>query len=63
DMRLGLAFEEGRVRLPYAETHRSGWLDSGTLYLGGDTPIGPVYLGLGHSASGATNAYLFLGTP
>ncbi|MDE2453404.1 MAG: patatin-like phospholipase family protein, partial [Burkholderiales bacterium] len=54
DMRLGLAFEEGRVRLPYAETHRTGWLDSGTLYLGGDTPIGPVYLGLGHSASGAT---------
>ena len=63
DMRLGLAFEEGKVGQPYAETNRGGWLNSGTIYLGGDTPIGPVYLGLGHSTTGATNAYLFFGTP
>jgi NTE family protein len=34
-----------------------------TVYLGGETPFGPVYIGLGHSAAGASNAYLFLGTP
>jgi len=63
DMRLGLALEAGRVGSPYAETRRTGWLNSGTVYLGGETPIGPLYLGVGHSSSGPTNAYLFIGTP
>jgi len=63
DMRLGLALEAGRVGTPYAETNRTGWLDSTAVYLGGETPIGPVYLGVGHSSSGPTNAYLFIGTP
>jgi NTE family protein len=63
DMRLGLALEVGKVGIPYTETNRRGWLNSGTVYLGGETPLGPVYLGLGHSSSGPTNAYLFIGTP
>jgi len=36
---------------------------SGTLFLGADTPIGPVYLGLGVSEGGRGAAYLFLGQP
>ncbi len=63
DMRLGLALEAGKLGHPYTETNRRGWLDSATLYLGGETPIGPVYLGVGHASSGPTNAYLFIGTP
>jgi len=63
DMRLGLALEVGKVGIPYTELRRSGWLNSATVYLGGETPFGPVYLGVGHSSSGPTNAYLFLGTP
>ena len=63
DLRLGLAYELGRVRGPYTEPRGKGWFDSATIYLGGETPFGPLYVGLGHSSSGSTNAYLFIGTP
>lgn len=63
DLRLGLALEVARVSRPFTETRLTGLLDSATLYFGGETPFGPVYLGFGHSTSGSTNAYLFLGTP
>jgi NTE family protein len=65
DMRLGLALEAGRVGTPYTETNRRRWLDSTTVYLAGETPLGPVALGIGHSSAGAgsTNAYLQIGTP
>jgi hypothetical protein len=38
-------------------------LDWLTLYLGGETPRGPVYVGVSHSSAGSTNAYLVLGAP
>lgn len=63
DMRLGLALEAGRVGRPYTETGRRGWLDSTTVYLAGETPLGPVALGIGRSSAGSTNAYLQIGTP
>ncbi|RVT53377.1 patatin-like phospholipase family protein [Rubrivivax albus] len=63
DMRLGLALEGGRLSNPYTVSLAPGNLTSVTLYLGGETPFGPVYIGVGHSAAGANNAYLFLGTP
>ncbi len=63
DMRLGLALEAGRVGEPLSEPNRSGWLNSALLYAGGETSFGPVYIGLGRSSSGSTNAYLFIGTP
>ena len=39
------------------------WLKSAALYVGGETPLGSVYLGLGQGSGGSTNAYLFIGTP
>ena len=63
DMRLGLALEAGRVADPYARQKRSGWLNSVALYLGGETPFGPVYVGLGRGSGRTNNAYLFIGTP
>ncbi|MFN7549305.1 MAG: patatin-like phospholipase family protein [Pseudomonadota bacterium] len=63
DMRLGVAFEGGRVGTTYFRQRREGWLGSLAVYLGGDTPVGPVYLGIGHGSGGATNAYLVIGTP
>lgn len=63
DMRLGLALEGGRLSNPYTVSLDPGNLTSVTIYLGGETPFGPVYIGVGHSAAGASNAYLFLGTP
>lgn len=63
DMRLGLALEAGKVADPYTLQQHTGWLPSVAVYLGGETPIGPAYIGLGRGRSGATNAYLFIGTP
>jgi NTE family protein len=63
DMRLGLAIEAGRTGGRYTGDARGGLLESLTTYLGGETPFGPVYVGLGFARGGATNAYLVLGAP
>lgn len=63
DMRLGAALEAGKVGTPYTVQKKDGWLGSFALYLGGETPFGPVYLGLGLGSGGAVNAYFFVGTP
>lgn len=63
DMRVGVALEAGRIRKPLSEPNLTGRLDSVALYLGGDTPVGPVYVGLGRSSKGQTNVYFFIGTP
>lgn len=63
DIRLGMALETGKVGAPVSEPGRTGWLNSGLLYAGGETPLGPVYVGVGRSSTGSTNAYLFIGTP
>jgi NTE family protein len=63
DMRLGIALEAGKVAQPYLPQHRDGTLDSLALYLGGETPLGTAYIGVGHASGGSTNAYLFIGTP
>jgi NTE family protein len=63
DLRLGLALEAARRGRSFTETRRPGWLNSTTLYVGGETPLGPVYLGYGYSTSGVWNVYFFLGAP
>ncbi len=65
DLRAGLLLEAARIGTPYTETQLSGWINSTALYLGGETPLGPAFLGYGYSSSGSGfhNLYLFLGTP
>lgn len=64
DMRLGVALEAGRFGKLYTETQRTGWQNSIGLYLGGETPIGPVFIGYAYSpSSGYSNAYLLVGVP
>ncbi len=63
DLRVGLALEAGRVGVPLSEPNRTGVINSGVIYVRGETPFGPAYLGLGRSSSGPINAYLFIGTP
>ena len=36
-------------------------LNSAAVYLGGETPLGPAYLGFGYSTSGASNFFLSIG--
>lgn len=63
DMRVGIAVEAVRLGRRYSEIRRDDWVDSTALYLGGETPFGPAYIGLGYSGSGVTNFFLFIGTP
>ena len=63
DMRVGLALEGGKVNGRYTETELDGWQGSVTGYVGGETPVGMVYLGYGYSPNGTSNFYMFIGTP
>jgi NTE family protein len=63
DMRVGVALEAAKVGTRYTETTRSGVIDSTAIYVGGETPFGPAYVGFGYSTSGVSNLFLFVGTP
>lgn len=63
DMRVGLALETGKVDGRYTETELEGWQNSAAVYLGGETPIGPVYIGFGYAPEGSSSMYLSIGTP
>ncbi len=63
DLRMGIALEAARVGQPYAPQRRDGWLYSLALYLGGESPVGPMYVGIGQGNGRSVNAYLFIGTP
>ena len=40
-----------------------GQLSSAAIFLGGETPLGPLYLGYGRSSRGDGSFHLFIGTP
>jgi NTE family protein len=63
DMRLGVVIEGAHVGKFYTETNLAGTniLNSAALYMGGETPIGPAYLGFGYSTSGVSNLFLSIG--
>jgi NTE family protein len=63
DMRVGMALESGKVGGRYTETNLDGWQNSLAIYAGGETPLGPVYIGYGYAPNGMSNLYLFVGTP
>lgn len=61
DLRLGVGVEGARIDRIYTFVSDEKWLDSGVIYLGGETPLGPLYLGYGFTFSGNYNFYLQLG--
>ncbi len=63
DMRVGLALEGARVGNRYIEGTRNEILDSTAIYVGGETPFGPTYIGAAYSAKGVTNLFLSVGVP
>lgn len=62
DLRVGLGIEAARVRSAYTITRNNDWIQSGVVYLGGETPLGPAYLGCGFSLDGKINIYLQIGS-
>lgn len=63
DMRVGVAIEAAQVGTRYTETQSNALLNSFALYFGGQTPLGPAYLGFGYSTSKVSNIFLFVGKP
>lgn len=59
----GLSLERGRVRDPLVPGNEEGWIRSGSIFLGSDTPIGPAYLGYGRADDGNDAFYFYLGKP
>ncbi|HEX6721684.1 MAG TPA: BamA/TamA family outer membrane protein, partial [Burkholderiaceae bacterium] len=59
----GLSLEVGRYGTPLVPGNTSGTLKSLLLFVGVDSPVGPVYLGYGHAADGAGSFYFYLGLP
>jgi NTE family protein len=63
DLRVGASLEAGKARDRFTETGIDGWQQAGAVYLGGETPLGPLYLGYGIAKGGHRSLYLFLGLP
>jgi NTE family protein len=63
DLRVGVSLEAGRARDRFTETGLDGWQQAAAVYFGGETPLGPLYLGYGFAKGGRSSLYLFLGLP
>ena len=61
DMRIGLGAETARIGANYTMENKQLWLNSAVIYLGGETPLGPVYVGYGFTLSGDYNLYFRMG--
>jgi NTE family protein len=59
----GFPLEAGRYGTPLVPGSPTGILKSASVFLGADTPVGPLYFGYGHAADRNSSFYLFLGRP
>jgi len=59
----GFSVEGGRMSKTLLPDQANGFVTSGAIFLGIDSPIGPFYLAWGRSSDGAKSAYVFLGRP
>ena len=60
---LGGSIEYGNVWQERDDVSFSNGLFNGSLFVGADTPIGPVYLGAGFGEGGHYSGFLYLGSP
>jgi NTE family protein len=59
----GASLEQGYLGKPLVPGAASGSVTSGSLFLGMDTPVGPMYLAYGHAQRGHSAFYFYLGRP
>ena len=62
-MYAGLSAEMLRIGGSPAPDTPTGWIKAGSVYLGVDTLLGPVYLAYGQAAGGFRSFYFYLGRP
>ena len=60
---LGATLEAGNVWDDRGDMAFNDLIIAGSMFLGLDSPIGPVYLAYGHAEGGNDSVYLFLGRP
>jgi NTE family protein len=58
---LGVSLEAGNVWQKRSDASFGDTRKDASVFLGLDTPIGPVYLGTGYEERGSAAFYLFLG--
>ena len=59
----GFSLEAGKYGTPLVPGSPTGFLKSASVFLGADTPVGPLYFGYGRAADHNSSFYLFLGRP
>jgi NTE family protein len=59
----GFSLEAGKIGNPLVPGNSEDWLKSGSLFMGADSPLGPIYIGYGQAADGNRNVYFYLGRP
>ena len=57
----GLTLEAGNVWDDLDDADFDSLLLAGSLFVGADTPVGPLYLGVGHGEGGRSSLYFYLG--
>lgn len=58
---VGASAELGRMWSTLPLDRSTGWLPAGSLFIGADTLLGPVFMGLGHGKKGQLTGYFNLG--
>lgn len=61
----GMSLEAGKTTAPEsgALISSNGWKKAASLFLGAESPIGPMYFALGHTFEGSSAVYLYWGRP
>ncbi|MES2820905.1 MAG: patatin-like phospholipase family protein [Pseudomonadota bacterium] len=59
----GFSLEAGRIGNPLVPGNSEDWLKSASVFVGSDSPLGPLYLGYGRAQDGNSSLYLYLGRP
>jgi len=59
----GVSLEVGKLGSQLVAGSSTGTLRSMSLFVGGDTPLGPAYLGYGRAQEGFSSWYFYLGRP
>lgn len=60
---FGASLESGNTWMDSSDISLSDTITSGSLYLGLDSALGPLYFGYGYADSGDSSFYLFMGNP
>jgi len=60
---IGASLELGNTWEKREDVSTDNSIAAASLFLGWDTPVGPVYLAYGHAEGGHNTVYLFVGQP